>query len=211
MPVWAVRAISRLYAWSDALGDFVLPAWDAPLSRAGDRRRDRLCHVAGAPHQRAGDRPLVDAPSVLGAPARPWRRGPWRCCCARWRPQSSSPAWHLTGSKSRCCCCCRGEGGGVAVARWPGCPMGQHRAADARPRSRGRPACRRRGRRLRRHRGRACAPIDCLPDHPHRPTQPLPVPAAPLPGGDRSLVAGRYRDPHPQYPARPAKRGRSSR
>jgi len=25
VPVWAVRAISRLYAWSDALGDFVLP------------------------------------------------------------------------------------------------------------------------------------------------------------------------------------------
>jgi NADH dehydrogenase FAD-containing subunit len=26
VPVWAVRTISRLYAWSDALGDFVLPA-----------------------------------------------------------------------------------------------------------------------------------------------------------------------------------------
>ena len=25
VPIWAVRAISRLYAWNDALGDFVLP------------------------------------------------------------------------------------------------------------------------------------------------------------------------------------------
>ena len=211
VPVWAVRAISRLYACERRSRRFRAPSWDAPLSRARDRRRDRLCHVAGAPHRRVGDRTLVDAPPVLGAPARPGDAARGAAAVRTGAPnrplrRGARPVRSHAAAVAAC-----GEGGGVALARWPGCPMGQHRAADARPCSRGGPACRRRGRRLRRHRGRACAPIDCLPDHAHRPTQPLPVPAAPIPGGNRGVVAGRYRDPHPQHPARPAERGRSSR